>query len=286
LIQQKVRFETAAAALAEELGSYPLDSVLAQHLTLPLHTLKAQIHQGKRAQQKLVNANLRLVVSVAKKYLNRGVPFLDLIQEGNVGLIRASEKFDPEKGYRFSTYAHWWIRQGITRCIANQGRTIRLPVHMVDKVRLLKRTIRDMMKVNGRRPTEGELAKALGVQVKKLRLIQQAASLPISLDLSVGHEGESRLGDLLEDEHSGQPFQDIVASSLRQDVQDAMQSLKPMERQILELRYGLSGQPARTLREVGDHFNLTRERIRQIEKDALRKLRMSQPSRNLAQYIR
>ncbi len=286
LIQRKLKLEAVQQELSETYGNPASLDDLAQHLQMDLRSLRAQIRQGERAQQKLINANLRLVVSVAKKYLNRGVPFLDLIQEGNIGLIRATEKFDAERGYRFSTYAHWWIRQGITRCIANQARTIRLPVHMVDKVRLLKRTARDLMKSNGRRPTESELAQALGVQVKKLRLIQQAASLPVSLDVAVGHEGESRLGDLLEDEHHGQPFQTIVHQSLQQDVRKAMQSLKAIEVEVLELRYGLNGKPARTLREVGEHFNLTRERIRQIEKDALRKLKLAYPSKDLCQYIR
>jgi RNA polymerase sigma factor (RpoD-like family) len=286
LIQRKMAVEEQIQHLAEQLGYPPSWEKLAEHLQVEVRTLRLQIRQGERAQRQLITANLRLVVSVAKKYLNRGVPFLDLIQEGNIGLIRATEKFDAERGYRFSTYAHWWIRQGITRCIANQARTIRLPVHMVDKVRFLKRTMRDMTKATGRRPSEAELAKALGVQIKKLRMIQQAASLPVSLDVSVGHEGESRLGDLLEDERNGQPFQEILSQSMQQDVRSAMAMLKPIEREVLELRYGLDGQTVKTLREVGEHFNLTRERIRQIEKDALRKLRLSQPSRTLAQYIR
>ncbi len=286
LIQRKMVIEEQSQHLAEQLGHSPSWEELAEHLQVEVRSLRLQIRRGERAQRQLITANLRLVVSVAKKYLNRGVPFLDLIQEGNIGLIRATEKFDAERGYRFSTYAHWWIRQGITRCIANQARTIRLPVHMVDKVRFLKRTMRDMTKATGRRPSEAELARALGVQIKKLRLIQQAAALPVSLDVSIGHEGESRLGDLLEDERNGQPFQEILSQSMQQEVRTAMAMLKPIERQVLELRYGLDGQTVKTLREVGEHFNLTRERIRQIEKDALRKLRLSQPSRALAQYIR
>ncbi len=286
MIQRKIEIDHYRDQLGQDGNPTPSLDELAAQLNLNVQTLRLQIRQGERAQQKLINANLRLVVSVAKKYLHRGVPFLDLIQEGNIGLIRATEKFDAERGYRFSTYAHWWIRQGITRCIANQSRTIRLPVHMVDKVRLLKRTMRDMMKATGRRPSETELARALGVQVKKLRMIQQAASLPVSLDLTVGNEGESRLGDLIYDDRNEQPFQDIVNKSLRHDVWTALDILKPIERDVLTLRYGLDGQPGRTLREVGDHFELTRERIRQIEKDALRKLRLAQPTRQLSHYIR
>lgn len=285
-IQQKLLIDQARREWRQQRGQDPSDEELAAALQIPVATLRSRIRQGEQAQRKLINANLRLVVSVAKKYLNRGVPFLDLIQEGNMGLIRATEKFNAERGFRFSTYAHWWIRQGITRCIANQARTIRLPVHMVDKVRLLKRTNRELMKARGRRPTEAELAEALGIKVKKLRMIQQAAALPLSLDVPVGQEGESRLGDLLPDERQEQPFEGILVQSLRQDVRSAMQALKPIERKVLELRYGLDGQKARTLREVGDHFNLTRERIRQIERDALRKLRLGHPSRALAQYIR
>lgn len=285
LVQDKLALEQARQALAEQWGRDPSLREWAEQTGLEVRALRQQIHRGKRAQQKLINANLRLVVSVAKKYLNRGVPFLDLIQEGNIGLIRATEKFDAERGYRFSTYAHWWIRQGITRCIANQARTIRLPVHMVDKVRHLKRTIRDLTKATGRRPSEVDLAEAMGVSLKKLRLIQQAATLPISLDLTVGHEGESRLGDLLEDNRAEQPFDEMVSRSMQQDVQTALESLKPIEQQILSRRYGLDGYKCCTLREVGDEFNLTRERIRQIEREALRKLRSSQPSKRLGQYL-
>ncbi|GAB4217902.1 MAG: RpoD/SigA family RNA polymerase sigma factor [Synechococcales cyanobacterium] len=286
LIQQKLSLELTQQELSVR-GQRPVSwEEVSIHCQIPLATLRQQLHQGKRAQQHLINANLRLVVSVAKKYLNRGVPFLDLIQEGNVGLMRATEKFDPERGYRFSTYAHWWIRQGITRAIANQARTIRLPVHMVDKVRQLKRTVRDWVKSHGRKPTEPELAQLLQVSVKKLRLIQQAATLPISLDTPIGQEGESRLGDILEDERHTSPFQGLVQQALQEDILGALKQLKPMERHILERRYGLNGQREQTLREVGDHFNLTRERIRQIEKDALRKLKAAQANRSWQHYIR
>ncbi|WP_017326393.1 RNA polymerase sigma factor, RpoD/SigA family [Synechococcus sp. PCC 7336] len=285
-VRQKIELDTQQQELAETLGRQPSSAEFAKHVDKTELELRSIEHKGKRAQQILINANLRLVVSVAKKYLNRGVPFLDLIQEGNIGLIRATERFDAERGYRFSTYAHWWIRQGVTRCIANQGRTIRLPVHMVDKVRHLKRSIRDLSKEYGRRPTEEELADAMGVKLKKLRTIQQSASLPISLDVTVGPEGETRLGDLLEDRNSDRPFQEIVANTMQADVQTALEILKPMEQDVLRLRYGFDGGKGKTLREVGDYFNLTRERIRQIEKEALRKLRsMKTTRRRLDGYL-
>ena len=278
-VRNKIEIDTKREELTEELGHPPSTDELTASLGIDEGEMRRRIHKGKRAQQTLINANLRLVVSVAKKYVNRGVPFLDLIQEGNIGLIRATERFDAERGYRFSTYAHWWIRQGVTRCIANQARTIRLPVHMVDKVRHLKRAMRDLSKEFGRRPTEEELAEALGVKVKKLRTIQQSASLPISLDMTVGPEGETRLGDLLEDRNSDRPFQEIVANAMQQDVHNAMDILKPMERDVLRMRYGFDGSKGKTLREVGEHFDLTRERIRQIEKEALRKLRSLRTTR-------
>ncbi len=268
-----MRLEDQRASLAEQQGSALDDRELATALGIEYVELRQILRRGVRAQRQLINANLRLVVSVAKKYINRGVPFLDLIQEGNIGLIRATERFDAERGYRFSTYAHWWIRQGVTRCIANQARTIRLPVHMVDKVRQLKRTIRDLTKALGRRPSEQELAEAMGVRVKKLRMIQQSATLPVSLDMNVGSEGDTRLGDLLEDATQGQPLENLVEQGLKEDVLTAMQSLKPLEQQVLALRYGFEGERSQTLREVGEAFNLTRERIRQIEKEALLKLR-------------
>ncbi|MEO0852786.1 MAG: RpoD/SigA family RNA polymerase sigma factor [Cyanobacteria bacterium J06648_11] len=285
-VQEKLAVDRAREELTERLPVPPADTQIAAYLGIEVEVMKRRLHRGDRAQRRLVEANLRLVVSVAKKYLNRGVPFLDLIQEGNIGLMRATERFDAERGYRFSTYAHWWIRQGVTRCIANQARTIRLPVHMVDKVRHLKRTIRDLGKQLGRSPSEAELAAAMGIKIKKLRTIQQSASLPVSLDLPVGSEGETRLGDLIEDKQSDRPFQDIVATSMQSDVRRAMDRLKPVEQEVLELRYGFNGGKAMTLREVGEHFNLTRERIRQIEKEALRKLRTSYNQRHaLSSYL-
>ena len=285
-VRKLIDIRTLREQMAEEFAHSPSDPAVAERMGISELELRAAERRGKRAQQKLINSNLRLVVSVAKKYLNRGVPFLDLIQEGNIGLIRATERFDAERGYRFSTYAHWWIRQGVTRCIANQARTIRLPVHMVDKVRHLKRTIRDLTKENGRRPSDEELAEAMGLKLKKLRTIQQSATLPISLDVMVGPEGETRLGDLLEDQNSDRPFQEIVSNAMQQDVLAAMDILKPMERDVLRFRYGFDGGKGKTLREVGEYFNLTRERIRQIEKEALRKLRsMKNTRRTLDGYL-
>ncbi len=283
-VQAMLVLEEARAQLAEQLNVQLSWEQLANHLGQEIAHLRQTLRLGKQAQQQLIRANLRLVVSVAKKYVSQGVPFLDLIQEGNIGLMRATEKFDPEKGYRFSTYSHWWIRQGITRAISNQSRTIRLPVHMMEKVRKLKLTLRTLVQTTGRLPSETELATAMGLKPKKLRLIQRSAQSPVSLDMPVGSEGDTCLGDLLEDECTGQSLGELQAWALRRELQQALACLKPIERQILNLRFGLDGSACLTLQEVGERFELTRERIRQLEKTALQKLRCSQ-QQSLRQYI-
>jgi RNA polymerase primary sigma factor len=283
-IQAKIALEATRAALKNTLDRVPTDLELEEATSLAPARQQRVLRQGSWAQRKLVNANLRLVVSVAKKYLSRGVPFLDLIQEGNIGLMRATEKFDPEKGYRFSTYATWWIRQGITRALANQARTIRLPIHVVDKVRRMKQAIRLFSQEHGRKPNELELATLMEVKVKKLRQLQQAARQPVSLDMPVGKEGDSVLGELLEDPQGDEPLEALIYHALKADLHEGLTQLKPLEQDILALRYGLNGDNAYSLAEVGNHYALTRERIRQIETEALRKLRKTH--QNLKPYVR
>ncbi len=253
--------------------------------SLERQRLEALVQDGIMAREHIIKANTRLVVSIAKRYMGRGVPFLDLIQEGNLGLMKAVEKYDAHKGFRFSTYATWWIRQTITRAIADQARTIRVPVHMSDRIRQTYKATHDLEQRLGRVPTPEELAAELGLDLQKVQWILQVSWLPLSLESPVGDDEDSELGMFIEDELTPTPIQSVYQSMLKDKIDEVLSTLTPREARILRLRFGLDTGTPYTLEEVGEKFGLTRERIRQIEGKALRRLRHPRRARQLKEYL-
>lgn len=267
----------------KEIGKYPLLTT-EEEIALAKQIAEGTPEEQAAAKKKLSEANLRLVVSIAKRYVGRGMQFLDLIQEGNLGLIKAAKKFDYTKGYKFSTYATWWVRQAITRAIADQARTIRIPVHMVETINKLIRVNRQLAQELGRDPTPAEIAKEMGISESKVREIIKIAQEPVSLETPIGEEEDSHLGDFIEDENAPAPAEVASNAMMREQLQEVLHTLTPREEKVIRLRFGLEDGQAHTLEEVGKEFNVTRERIRQIEAKALRKIRHPGRSKKLRDY--
>ncbi len=280
LTQEGLSIDDPVRMYLKEIGQYPL---LTTERELELAKLMAE--GSKPAKDELVTANLRLVVSIAKRYVSKGMFFLDLIQEGNLGLMKAVDKFDYTKGYKFSTYATWWIRQAITRAIADQARTIRIPVHMVETIHKVSKTQRQLLQEFGREPSADEIAEELNMSPEKVREIMKIAQDPVSLETPIGEEEDSHLGDFIPDDDSPAPADAAFNTMLREQLNEVLNTLTPREAQVLRLRFGLDDGRPRTLEEVGKVFNITRERIRQIEAKALRKLRHPSRSKRLKDYL-
>ena len=280
LSAEGVALDDPVKTYLKEIGQVPL-------LTAEQETELARAAQAgdEDARRHLSEANLRLVVSVAKRYAGRGLPFLDLIQEGNLGLMKAAEKFEPERGFKFSTYATWWIRQSITRAIADQGRTIRIPVHLVESINRVKKTAGDLLRKNGREPTVEEIAVRLDMEPARVRELLQLAQDPISLETPVGEEEDAHLEDFIQDEEAGVPVDEAGRQLLRRELVSVQKRLTPRDERVIALRFGLEDGRARTLEELGKEFNVTRERVRQIEAKALRKLRHPSRAKRLRDYL-
>ncbi len=286
-VQELVALEGLQEKLANQLDRAPTPAELAAAAELSETQLQYRLHRCRIAKQKMIRSNLRLVVSLAKRYLNRGVPFQDLIQEGALGLNRAAEKFDPDKGYKFSTYAYWWIRQGITRTLANNSRTIRLPIHIVEQLNKLKYAMRELKKTLHRNPTQAELTKALEISPEKLQQLQQLRMQSLSLNHQIGQEESTELMDVLEDAQTPSPEAQVSERMRRQDVWEVLgEVLTQREQEIIALRYGLMNGEPRTLDEVSRLFDLSCERVRQIQARAMRKLRLPNVAKRLKSWLR
>ena len=292
IVENKDEYGSAPAAEQSMAIDDPVKVYLKEIGRVPLLTSEEEVELAIRisdgdvtAKQRLSEANLRLVVSIAKRYLGRGMQFLDLIQEGNLGLIKAVEKFDYTKGFKFSTYATWWIRQAITRAIADQARTIRIPVHMVETINKVKKVQSQLLHQNGHEPSPDEIAEEIDMPVDKVREIMRVAQEPVSLETPIGEEEDSHLGDFIPDNDAPAPADAASHTMLREQLSDVLSTLTPREAKVLKLRFGLEDGRSRTLEEVGKEFNVTRERIRQIEAKALRKLRHPSRSRKLKDYL-
>ena len=283
LATEGVAIDDPVKVYLKEIGRVPLLSP-DEEIALAL-AIQSGGPDGERAKQRLSEANLRLVVSIAKRYVGRGMQFLDLIQEGNLGLIKAVEKFDHTKGFKFSTYATWWIRQAITRAIADQARTIRIPVHMVETINKVKKVSSQLLHENGHEPSAEEIAERLDMPVDKVREIMRVAQEPVSLETPIGEEEDSHLGDFIPDDEAPVPAEAASQTLLKEQLADVLKTLTPREEKVLRLRFGLEDGRPRTLEEVGKEFNVTRERIRQIEAKALRKLRHPSRSKKLRDFL-